>query len=398
MKTLLICGYFAKENEAEIQSAARKPVEYSSNNYIRTLIDGFRAVDDDVLVLSAPFIGSFPNASGIFCFKGFKNEQTECIYADFINLWGYRNISRANSLIRAAKKILDDNRNETFKVVVCSVHTPFMECAAYIKKLRPDTKICLIVPDLPQYMNLNAKVSVLYKTAKVFDIKRFNKLNANVDFYVLLTEQMKNKIDVHGSDCLIAEGLIKDGLYDAAAKSSPVKNGDAINVVYTGKTYEKFGVKNLVQAFLEIKDKNFRLIICGAGDCDDYIREQSKKDDRIVFLGQVPPVEAQKWIKKAGVLVNPRQNNEEYTKYSFPSKNLEYLASGNPVVLYLLDGMKKEYAGFCTIPEDDTIKSLSEAIKKAALSDNNGNYERFIEYSKTLYASEICKKISDSLK
>ena len=37
--------------------------------------------------------------------------------------------------------------------------------------------------------------------------------------------------------------------------------------------------------------------------------------------------------------VNPRQNNEEFTKYSFPSKTMEYLASGVPVVAYKLDGI-----------------------------------------------------------
>ena len=33
--------------------------------------------------------------------------------------------------------------------------------------------------------------------------------------------------------------------------------------------------------------------------------------------------------KKSTLLVNPRFTNEEYTKYSFPSKNMEYMASRN---------------------------------------------------------------------
>ena len=48
----------------------------------------------------------------------------------------------------------------------------------------------------------------------------------------------------------------------------------------------------------------------------------------------------------ADVLVNPRPNNEEYTKYSFPSKNIEYLMTGKPVVAYMLDGMPAHYKKF----------------------------------------------------
>lgn len=43
--------------------------------------------------------------------------------------------------------------------------------------------------------------------------------------------------------------------------------------------------------------------------------------------------------KNADVLVNPRQNDDEYTKYSFPSKNIEYLMTGNAVMAYMLDGI-----------------------------------------------------------
>lgn len=398
MKTILICGYFARENESEIQAVARKPVEYSSNNYIRTLIQGFHTANEDLIVLSAPLIGSYPNASKIVNFRGFKNEQHECQYVNFINIWGYRNFSRANSLKKAIKKIFEGNANETFRIVVCSAHTPFIECAAYAKRLRPNTKVCLIVPDLPQYMNLDADVSFIYKAAKSLDIKRFQKLNRCVDFYILLTEQMKEKIDIHGCDYLVAEGLMKDCEFDGVRSVTSKGSNGTINIVYTGKTYEKFGIKNLVQAFMRIKETNYRLIICGAGDSDAYIQEQAEHDKRIVFLGQVTSAEAKKWMDHATVLVNPRQNNEEYTKYSFPSKNLEYLASGKAVVLYLLDGMKKEYADFCIIPKDNTVEALSNAIVKAANLVNFDGYEKFTEYSKTLLASEICKTIVRLLK
>ena len=66
--------------------------------------------------------------------------------------------------------------------------------------------------------------------------------------------------------------------------------------------------------------------------------------------------------QKSTILINPRTNNEEYTKYSFPSKNLEYLLSGRPTVAYMLDGMPEEYKNYFIIPEDDSADSLAKTI------------------------------------
>lgn len=63
--------------------------------------------------------------------------------------------------------------------------------------------------------------------------------------------------------------------------------------------------------------------------------------------------------------MNPRQNDDEYTKYSFPSKNIEYLMTGNTVVAYMLDGMPKEYASFFNVPKSNQTESLAEAMQEA---------------------------------
>ena len=61
-------------------------------------------------------------------------------------------------------------------------------------------------------------------------------------------------------------------------------------------------------------------------------------------------------------MVNPRQNNEEFTKYSFPSKTMEYLSSGIPVVAYKLDGIPDEYDQYIQYVADDSIESLKKKL------------------------------------
>ena len=72
----------------------------------------------------------------------------------------------------------------------------------------------------------------------------------------------------------------------------------------------------------------------------------------------------------AYALINPRRNEGEYTKYSFPSKTMEYLSTGLPVIAYMLDGMPEEYREVIICPKDNSISSLSDTIKEVLLYDS----------------------------
>jgi glycosyltransferase involved in cell wall biosynthesis len=57
--------------------------------------------------------------------------------------------------------------------------------------------------------------------------------------------------------------------------------------------------------------------------------------------------------KSCTVLINPRPKNGEYTKYSFPSKIMEYMSSGTPVIAYKLEGIPEEYYEHIYMVNDD---------------------------------------------
>ena len=62
------------------------------------------------------------------------------------------------------------------------------------------------------------------------------------------------------------------------------------------------------------------------------------------------------------MLVNPRQNTDIFTKYSFPSKTMEYLASGRPVIGYRLDGIPEEYYKYIQLVNDNSVDALKDKI------------------------------------
>ena len=70
-------------------------------------------------------------------------------------------------------------------------------------------------------------------------------------------------------------------------------------------------------------------------------------------MGSVPNVEVVAAQREASLLVNPRKN-QIFTKYSFPSKVLEYMSSGTPMMAYKLDGIPTDYDGnYYRIDEDE---------------------------------------------
>ena len=401
MNVLFLCGVFAAENEAEIISHANRAVEYSANRFQEKLICGFLEQGYNCSVLSAPFIGAYPSGSDIMFFKGFKESQDKYDYVYFCNIWGIRNASRASSLKARMESFIEDEDEEKL-IVVYSPHTPFLQAAVYAKKKDPRIKITIVVPDLPQYMNLNSKISIVYKVGKKYDIAKFEKLLVEVDSFVVLTEPMKDILKVGDRPCIVVEGIVETDVFETnKQKKTLLQKEEGVKyIVYTGKLNEKFGVKLLVDAFMLLEGSDYRLILCGRGDMDAYIQEQCGKDSRIVALGQVTPEVAQEWVLKADVLVNPRPNNEEYTKYSFPSKNIEYLASGNPVVAYMLDGMTERYREYIIdIPlgNENELKNTIEAVLQR---EKMQDYEpAFFEYArKNLRCSKVADRIVELYK
>ena len=134
-------------------------------------------------------------------------------------------------------------------------------------------------------------------------------------------------------------------------------------IVYTGTLATKYGVLDLVRAFRLLKDQDCNLIICGSGDADSEIKDYAAADSRIRFLGIVHNELAKTLQNEATVLVNPRKPEGEYTAYSFPSKTMEYLETGNIVVSYRLPGIPKEYEGKICFVEDSS--TLQNALQRA---------------------------------
>jgi glycosyltransferase involved in cell wall biosynthesis len=87
-----------------------------------------------------------------------------------------------------------------------------------------------------------------------------------------------------------------------------------------------------------------------------------KLDPRILYFGVVNNSTVVKRLEEALVLINPRPTTEEFTKFSFPSKNMEYMVSGTPLLTTKLPGMPVEYNEYVYLFEDESITGISKTL------------------------------------
>ena len=141
------------------------------------------------------------------------------------------------------------------------------------------------------------------------------------------------------------------------------------NIVYAGSLFKKYGISKLVEAFTRLNLDNFTLDIYGTGDYVDDIIEISKKNSKIRYFGTVDNEIIKDIEKRAYLLVNPRPSNEAITRYSFPSKTIEYFSSRTACLITKLKGIPDEYFKYCYYFEDESIEGMANKIKQILQKD-----------------------------
>lgn len=276
--------------------------------------------------------------------------------AGFLNLAYIKRLLLPRSYLRQFKAYC---RGRQMDALICyTMDLSLLKALTWAKKSMPWIKTCVILPDMPEFNDLSVNQSLPKRLFGRCAAKEARKAIEYTDSFVYLTEPSADYF-CREKAYTVVEGIAPEPEHEAVAPAGPSHEK---RIVYTGTTNERFGVRTLLEAFSKIPDPACRLVICGCGDSDNAIREMAQTDSRISFLGVLPHEEVLALQRKATVLVNPRQNVGTFTKYSFPSKNLEYLASGVPMVGYKLDGIPAEYDPYMVYVQGERAEDLADAI------------------------------------
>ena len=180
--------------------------------------------------------------------------------------------------------------------------------------------------------------------------------------YVLLTEAMNEYLNKQGKPYVILEGHADISMADRIP--SMEKKSTPRVCFYAGGVSRQYGLANLVDGFRKADLPKAQLYIYGPGDYVKELQQIAAEDDRIFYGGMLLNTEIVEKEQQATLLVNPRPTDEEYVKYSFPSKTMEYMASGTPVLTTVLPGMPKEYHPYVYLLEDETAEGIADMLTK----------------------------------
>ncbi|MGM7634653.1 glycosyltransferase [Bacillus sp. Hm123] len=186
-----------------------------------------------------------------------------------------------------------------------------------------------------------------------FYMKLVNFVEHQYDGYVLFTEPMNQKVNPKNKPFIVMEGIFNNDL-----DLSEVPKQKA--VMYAGTLAFEYGVKNILDAFEQMEDEDLELWLFGDGDMREYIEQLAIRDKRVKFFGFKPRSEVFEYEKRATLLINARNPEDEYTMYSFPSKTFEYMVSGTPFMTTNLKCIPQEYHDYLYII--DPAESLNDQM------------------------------------
>ena len=348
------------EYEEWLKNCKHKPT-VATINFEASFLKGLKENNADVDVYSFPMIPAFPK-SRFFCWGNRKQDLDcgyQCTWLKTLNVPFAKQLIRELDGRRIIKNWLEENKNEECLILTYSV-PPFLgkNILKYCKEYGAVS--CAIVPDLPSNMYLNSKSNKFIKYIKEKYLEKTLEVQGCFDKYIYLTEAMSAEINP-SKPFIVIEGIAST---DTFKNLGNIKKNEAPAIMYAGRLHEKYGIVNLLDAFELVKNQEAELWIFGNGTAVGLIEQRASENSRIRYFGSCSREKVLEFEKKAALLINPRDPEEDFTGFSFPSKTIEYMLSGTPLLTTKLPGIPEEYYNYVFGIENNRPETIAAEIDK----------------------------------
>jgi len=367
MKVAFICGLHPTQDHEIVKKSKVMP-QYAADRTARNLAEGLKNILlKNITIINMPFIGGFPFGHRLIYAKSYEwaflDEKQENTVA-FLNINYLSHFFRQWAVTKRTIKWVNVNVNQEQFIIGYAMTSSTLAAFKAAKRKNKRVTTCLIVPDLPEYMNLS--INGLKKILLNIVVKKQKKMLKYVDTYALFSIHMADALKIGNKPFCVVEGTVNSNIkYEEINEPNFHKN-----IVYTGSVNLEYGIELLLKAFSKIEGDEYKLQIAGSGNGLPLVNKFCEIDSRIQYLGVISNSEAIELQKNASVLVNPRTAEHDFTKFSFPSKLLEYLSSGNPVLTFKLPGIPDEYDEYLQYFDNSDSLYMAKRIQEVCNWDN----------------------------
>lgn len=342
-------GCSPKKYKEYVESKGMR-VQQQSQKYNQLLMEGLVSCGGSVTAVSSRPINRGVTSQIFFRGERDREKGIDYHYVPFVNLPVLRNIS---VLVSVFFKILFKKKTKDTALVCDALNIAAATAALGAAKLR-GIKTVGIVTDVPCHRPNNGKIP-LHERVNLAVMKGF-------DSYLLLTRQMSDIVNPKNRPFVVLEGHADISMKDRENLLSEKHSRKVC--LYAGSLRRVYGIENLVRGFVQANILDAELHVYGNGDYVEDLKKLSQQYETVKYLGIAPNETIVREELKATLLVNPRPTNEDYTQYSFPSKNMEYMASGTPVLTTCLPGMPAEYNDYVFLLKEETAEGVAAALQE----------------------------------
>jgi len=289
-----------------------------------------------------------------FC-KGMfeENELTEARGVEGTITYYYTNASTSKvykatklhkDIAKTVEDIVTEENLDSFIILVDTLRYNLVKAAKLVRS-NYGCKLIGVVTDNPGNLsNVKAKF-----------VKTTLKSSEELDGYICLTERLNKIFNPQEKPYYILEGIVED-----IEKEKKLPIGQYI--FFGGALYERYGVKNLINAFHKI-DNKVNLVLAGSGELQKYINEMTMKDKRILYLSQIDKKMIYSLEQNALLNINPRPYSITLDNESVPSKLIEYIASGAPTMSTVHSTLRTLFPDDVIWLDDYSENGIAEALK-----------------------------------
>ena len=353
MDNVFVGFFYDDEKAAELLSVTKGSISAAANQYQKGFLAG---LPGETEILTTISMGMYPRKCKRLWFKKEKKRYGNgCItYLPFLDFYFIKGFMFRVGLQRALSRIIAAREQTT--VYIYSLNVVFEKVMASLKRKHGDrVQFHLIITDLPGEYGVARKgmgaIQERLETKPKMELAKW------ADSYIFLTEAMKNLFPP--KPYVVIEGFLPAESFDYTLPRIPK------SVLYTGTLNSAYGIVTLLEAFSSLDDPDAQLWICGTGNAKNQVEQAAQTDPRIQYKGFLPRQQIAALQSQCDILVNPRTDEGEFTKYSFPSKTMEYLLSGSKVVMYRLPGIGEEYYRYIRTVEAPGKEALARALQQA---------------------------------
>lgn len=350
---VVFLGFLGSDEEINVAFAREAAPQRSAINFQRSLLGALRDAGVATYTIGTLPVMAFPRNRAFF--SGASSEGGETI--PLLNLPGLRMVWRTVVFFSRLMSVV--NRSDV--ILVYSLHTPLLLAASVAARMKR-VRLGIVIPDLPLFMDSEYS-GVLRGWLKALDNRLLKWLAGKADVSFPITSRIANDWLNRSSGYVVVEGISPSTMQPFNNSARPRRP----LLLYTGNFSH---ILKCVEMFRR-SAIDAELVLIGAGPERPALESLAGQDPRIRVKGFMEPDALQSEVEKSSFLINLRDTAWPGGRYSFPSKLVEYIRQGRPVISTRLDGIPVEYFDYFFPLDDRNDAAFAQSLATAIAADRS---------------------------